>query len=360
MKKPKQKSIKRNDLPHRKHVEFLDIWTKAAIASFEDVHGRIVKDIIRLLKAEKLAKSEIKRGWTGKVPGFTIDLTNSIEKVISRYLKALDFMMLGDYAGDDAAQAIHDLGLTDKVPVGSVYGAYLQAIDTQAAYYKTLFGVEPPVMPKAVMNQAYETIQGQAARSVKATLDGYRNRMLDTVEMALKENRGDALAELMERAHALDEKTKKKALDRAAKETATTAKTKDIKSDIADIFEKSTADFERMAETTIGMASSVGTHQAILEIFGSQDSELRACLVSVRDDRCCDDCDQFSRNADGSLKTYKMKDFKPAGYNFGKKKGDWLLSLPLIHHKCRCSLIYLPPGFTVENDGTIRPIKKNS
>lgn len=358
MKKPK--TIKRKDLPHRKHVEFLDLWTKAAVSVFEDTHNRIVKDIVRILKTEKLAKSEIKRGWTGKVPGFTLDLTDSIEKVINKYLKALNFMMLGDYAGDQAIQAAHDLGLSGKMPAGSVYGAYLQAIDTQSAYYKTLFGENPPEMPKTVMNQAFETIQGQADRSVKATLDNYRNRMLDTIEMGLKENRSDVLGDLMERAHELDEKTKKRALDRATRETAKTAKVADIKDSIAEIAEKSTADFERMAETTIGLASSVGTHQAMLEIFGSQDSELRACLVSVRDDRCCDDCEHFSRNSDGSLKTYKLKDFKPAGYNFGKKKGDWLLSLPLIHHRCRCSIIYLPPGFTADKDGTIRPTSKKS
>lgn len=369
----------------------LDKNVQLAVETFEYVHRLVMRDIRKSLKAQKLAKSapidvsnvvglrnkikallrksesndgsddsQIKRGWTGKVPGFTVDLSETLERVLGRYLKVLQYMMVGDYAGPEALEAVKRLGLEGKIQPGLVYGSYLQAVDAQRAYYKTLFGKNPPDLKAGNMEQAFAQIQGQADRSVRITLDSYRNRILDTVEMGLKQNRLDIMNEIHQDAHeAVDEgATKSEAVDEAASEAVEPMKLKELKGPIEQVFEKAAEDFERTAETTIGMGSSVGTHQAMMEIFGSQDSDMHACLVSVRDDRCCDSCEHFSRNSDGSLKIHKLTSFKPAGYNFGRKKGEWVMSLPLLHHRCRCSIIYVPPGFTVDPDGSLRPGKR--
>lgn len=353
---PIQKSIPKNKLPHRQHVEALDKTVQLAVETFEWIHTLVMKDIRKLLKGDKLAKSDIKRGWTGKAPGLTIDLSDKMERVLSKYLKCLNYMMLGEGAGKEAVDMVEQLGLKGRIQPGLVFGAYLQAIDAQRAYYKTLFGKEPPEMNKTMMEKAFSELQGQTDRSVRITLDSYRNRLLDTIEMGLKENRQDILNDIHKQAHLNSPvEGKGQALEDAVDQSVKPMKLKDLSGPLADMMEKVTADFERTAETTIGMGSSVGTHQALMEVFGADDSELRCCLVSVRDDRCCEKCEEFSRNSDGSLKIHKLSAFKPAGFNFGRKKADYVLSLPLIHFKCRCSIIYVPPGFEVLIDGTIRP-----
>jgi hypothetical protein len=73
------------------------------------------------------------------------------------------------------------------------------------------------------------------------------------------------------------------------------------------------------------------------------------------DDKICEWCYNASKKEDGSFKKYKMKDFKPSGYNFNRKKSEWELCIPGFHYRCRCTLIYVPRGFDVDKQGNFIP-----
>ena len=103
----------------------------------------------------------------------------------------------------------------------------------------------------------------------------------------------------------------------------------------------------------LALASAAGTHQALLEIYGSDNDKVRVAWIEMEDEKVCSWCRNASKNTDGSHKLYKMTDFMPSGFNYGRKKSDWKLSITPAHPRCRCNLVYVPPGFKVDPSGGI-------
>jgi hypothetical protein len=105
------------------------------------------------------------------------------------------------------------------------------------------------------------------------------------------------------------------------------------------------------------MATGAGTHLAVSEVFGAEDSEMLVASVNIRDTRCCDECESWSRHPDGSLKLYRLSDIKPVGYNMTRKRRDWHLTAATQHPSCRCVTVYIPKGWTVDMSGNLRKLR---
>ena len=90
-----------------------------------------------------------------------------------------------------------------------------------------------------------------------------------------------------------------------------------------------------------------------MNLASSKGSDVIVTIVSIEDDRVSEECKNWSRNKDGSLKYFRLTSLKPAGYNLGKKKAQWENCQPLRHFRCRCTLVYVPKGYKVDSFGSL-------
>lgn len=355
-----EKKVPKNKLPHFDMCKALDSQVKASVDTFRSVSASLFKELLSIIEKSKLAKSDdfLKRGWSGKVPLIKIDIEKKIAPVIDRYLSVLMYMMLGDYAGKEARENAKDLGYFGKVVPGSVFGAYLQAIDAQRAYFQLIYGTPAPEIQKKLLKESFSVIQSKTDRMISDSLGRYKNRIIDEIENAFQSKNLENLASVQERSHELLEDKRSKAIDKAIRdEVEKKIDRKDLEKALEEVSETYEKAWETNSETLMSMASSAGTHQSMVEVFGANDPKVKAALVNIQDERCCDKCEEFARNPDGSLRLYSLREFKPSGFNFGKKKSEYVLSISPIHHRCRCTVVYVPPGFKIDNFGTIYPSK---
>jgi hypothetical protein len=345
--------IPKNKLPQRAHVDFLDSVVESGAELFLEISKELEKNIKSALKKESLMKSDIKRGWTGKVPKINIDVSEIVSSVIDRQISAMMYYLLGESAGKEAKEAFHELNL--DINPGAAYGSYLHAIDTQRDYFKLLTGQESaPELPVNLMKGSFENIQSTSKRMIEESLNRYKNKLISAVDNAIQEKNKENADLMREKAHELieDGLSPTKATKEAAKDIDTELSLSVIK-DIKKVNEDYAKDWDRNVETISAMSSAAGTHQSMEELFGTSDNFMRAALVNIRDERCCDTCEHFARNHDGSLKIYKLQDFAPSASNFNKKKAEWKLSINPIHHRCRCTVVYVPRGFNISSDGAL-------
>ena len=130
-----------------------------------------------------------------------------------------------------------------------------------------------------------------------------------------------------------------------------------MKQTLKDVTKDYGKDWDRLVNTEIGLATGAGTHLAVKEVFGAEDNEMTVANVNVRDARCCDECESWSRHPNGDFKIYRLADVKPAGYNVARKRRDWHLTAATHHPNCRCTLVYIPKGWTVDSQGFLRKLK---
>jgi hypothetical protein len=332
---------------------------KMSTKLFDKVSKDLVEEILRSIGQRKLAKSEIPRGWTGKVPLISLDLNKKVTPVIDRYVQVLMYFMLGDYAGKDAKEAALSLGFKSDLVPGGIFGVYLQAIDTQMDYYREIYGVDPPNMEKELLKASFGLIQTKTERIVNDSLSRYKNKLIDAIETSMSELNNSNLTNVQKEAHGLKEDKVRGAVNKAiVSEVEKKLSAGDLTKEFSDINKAYAKDWERNSETLMAMSSSAGTHQALVEVFGTNEASITAALVNIQDERCCDKCEEFARKPDGELRLYALEDFKPSGYNFSRKKADYELSISPLHHRCRCSIVYVPKGFGISKDGMIFPKKK--
>ena len=347
-----KRKLTKSDLPHLTHSKLIDAYTAISLKIFQEMQSSILKDIKSLLKSDKLIKSDkLKNNWTGDIPKLQNNLEDKVAKTIEKYLKALRYFMLGDYAGKEAKEAAESLGLISKIKPGTAYGVYLQAVDTQRDYFKQIYDIDPPNISKEILKETFDVIQRKTDRIVTESIEKYKNKLIDAVDLAVQQKNIENLGIVHEEAHDLlsEDKDPSKAVKQAEKYIDIKA----FEKNVSNINEKASTDWETNSDSIYSMSSSVGTHQAVVEIFGQSDDSLKAVLLNMQDEKCCDSCEKFARMPDGSLKLHKLDDFKPAGYNYGKKKADWHLCICPIHPRCRCSIIYVPAGAKVDRSGII-------
>lgn len=363
-----QKKIKNKDLPHSDHVDFLEDMEKMAIKAFDYVMVRAVTELSVRIKVrqkcnQRLHKSDdLKAGWTGKVPKLELNFSKVFEDTMAKYMNALKFILMGDAAGKGAKQAAELLNLRDKIVPGVIPAAYLNSLDTHRQYYKDIFGETAPEIQKKLITESLDQIKSRVDTFLDVSLLKMKANMIESVDGVVRQINESNVAAVQEQAHVFlgdglsSRRSVEKAVDRVVVDKMTTPQ---ISQALRQAVERYRDDFSTVVNADVGLASAVGAHQCMHEVFGAADKGPRIAIYSFRDEKTCTFCKDASLRADGSFKIYTMSDFQPAGSNYSKKRKDWILCVPPSHYRCRCQLIYIPEGFDIDNQGSIIPSKKS-
>lgn len=329
------------NLPQQKHADLLDDLEKMAEIGYDSIIDAMISDLLEVLKKEKLVKSDdLSRGWTGKVEKIDLDLSVTFDKVLDKYLKALKYLLLGKMAGTEATKASKNVDFGDTIP-GIIINAYLDSLDTQLEYGEKITGEELKPIPKELVKETVEQITDKTSRFIDESMTKLQNRIMSAIEMEADRVNNNNI-EAIRVGDDTNDKIKKSPIERAIREVGEAHKT----------------DWKRMVNANVTVASAVGTHQSVQEIYAKDDDDIKVAWVAVRDEKTCVFCKNASRNSDGSFKLYRIGDFEPAGYNYGKKRDQWRLCIPGAHPNCRCTLVYVPKGFVIDNTGAVMPKKK--
>jgi hypothetical protein len=357
------KQIKFKDLVHHDHCDVLTDLNKMAIKGFDFVMLLACREILSELrgtKTQKLKKSDdsLKPGWTGQVPKIDIDFASMFDRVLGKYFSALQWILMGDLAGKEARENAEDIGLDNEVIPGIVPAAYLNIIDSNRQHFKAVFDKEAPAIKNSILKESLEQMNKRVARFAETSLDRLKNGMITAAENVAQQQYGDNVSAVHQRAHELVEQgvSRGQAVEQAVDSvTSDKLAMPQVSRALREAVEHYRKDWVAMAEADTSTASAVGTHQAMTEVFGAVDKNVRVAFIAFRDEKTCTFCKSASRRNDGSIKIYSMTDFEPAGYNHSRKRALWKLAVPPAHYNCRCMLVFVPEGFTVRDDGTLIP-----
>jgi hypothetical protein len=358
-----QKTIKNKDLAHQDHCDFLESLDVMAMKAYSYIMLRAMVAIrVAIGNKSRLKKSDnLKSGWSGDVPKVELDFEKIIAPVLKKYIDALKWVILGDYAGKDATEAAKALKLSDITIPGIVPAAYLSSLDTHRIYYKQLFNKDAPEIQKRMIKESLAEIQKRTEKFLNMSVSKMQNSMSESVnDMIIKMNM-DRQANVHSTAYNMitDGMSPRKAFAEAVAMSASDSITApNISSALKQAIEKHRDEWSLFEKASTSQASAVGTHQAINEVFGRESDIIRVAFVAMRDEKTCSFCKDASRRADGSFKVYSMSDFHPAGHNFSRKKKDWELCVPPSHFGCRCTLVYIPDGFDIDVSGSVVPSKR--
>jgi len=354
----KRKPIPLSKLAQYRHIKLLTKLEKQALLAYRYVMKQLFKEIIGGLKQEKLAKSDDKLppGWTGNVPKIKLDLSGHVTKVIEKYMKALQWMLIGDYAGKDARKIAKDIGLVGKVVPGILEGAYFDSLDAHRRHHFDLFGEHAPEISKDLMRGSIDEIVDRARRLFQQTLEQIKVNIIETLDQSVKEINMGNFNTVLEEAHdLLPRDGAEAAIDQAIDGTTTQLSSHKLIRDLNKMSKTFESKWDLNVRKQTTTSSAVGTHQAMYELYGDKTDRLDIAVIEMEDERVCTFCKHISKHHDGSFKLYKLEDFKPSGYNHSRKRSEWQLSISPMHFNCRCQMVYVPQGFEISKDGTIKP-----
>lgn len=348
------------------HLKFIKQLEKNGNLAYQIVVDRMIDDIVDYLKSEKLAKSNesdnIPKNWNKLIPRININVNDALGSIIEKYMLALKYALLGVAAGDKAEKAVEELGLKTYLPKGLLFQGFLDAVDTQSDYFSKALKIpkiKTDVSKDPFIEYTFKFIKEKTARYLDKTLVDMKTKALDAVQNIITEHNHENTANVHRVAHSLAEglkesKKKKEAVQEAVKAVAEhrLSLTK-AKQTLKDTFKDYSTNWDLVVKTEVGMASASATSQAIMSLAGSKGGDVIVTIVSIEDDRVSQECKNWSRNSDGSLKYFRLTSLKPAGYNLGKKKAQWENCQPLRHFRCRCTLVYVPKGYRVDDFGSL-------
>lgn len=331
-------------LPQKDHCEYLDTLLMEAIVAYDLIQEKMVKELISLMKEEGLYKSDLdmeKKRAMIRIP------FQKLSQTIDKYLLPIRWMFLGKMAGKKAEEVVDELKLRNKIPAGIIYSSFLDSIDAQRKYQEILDPEASTDVPPTFMKVFLESIKHKSKKYIDSNLLDLKNGLLQTIEDAINGTNLTNLSQINEVFHEGGKAERKK------------ISPEKMSIDLKDVFNKFSKKYETLVNTENAMASSVGSYVGTQSLFADKEDDVRVAIVSVLDNRCCDACERLSRANDGSILLYKLNQVKPAGYNFRKSKRSWEPSVPPFHPDCRCTLVYVPKGFTIDKDGIIWPGGQN-
>lgn len=349
-----------------KHLQFIKNLEKNANFAYEVITEKMTEEILRELKKEKLVKSDnpnlIPKNWQKDVPRIEINLNEKIVPIIERYMAALRYALLGKAAGPETEKIVSDLGLEKYLPKGALLQGFFDAVDVQNDYFSKALKLPKIKIESAkdpFLEYTFNFIQDKTARFLDKTITELKTKTLNSLDNLILEHNQANLTNTHKIAHSLVGEMesldkKKKAVKDAIKAIA--EKKLDFnkaKQALRQNFDDYATNWDLVVKTEVGMASSVATSQTIMHHAGPKVKDVIVTIVSIEDDRVSNECKNWSRNKDGSLKYFKLTSLKPPGYNLGHKKAEWENCQPLRHFRCRCTLVYVPKGYKVDNFGSL-------
>lgn len=365
----KKKTIKiiKAILPLIQHSNFLDAQERAGEEAFDTVVNKMIDACAIALKTEKLAKSDnpndkktkLPTTWTKEVPNFHIDITKIIEPIIEKHLKALKFALLGTAAGEDAINAVKELGLYRLIPKGIIVQSFAHSIDSQKEYLSNLLKVNNPRMNKDWVDLTVKFIEDKSGRFVDKTLYDLKAKALASIDQLMLDKNLQNAAEVARQTHEILEQKqnierKRDAVKEAVKDLSEhRISLTQVKQSLRDSFKDSVNNWNTVVGTETSMASGVAATQSIIDIASKHDREPIVCMVDMNDSRVSKECHAWSRDTNNNLKYFRLSSLKPPGYNLGLKKKDWKNSINPRHFGCRCMLTYVPKGYKLDNYGSL-------
>jgi hypothetical protein len=355
-----KKRIKINELAQYRHVQFTNGLNKQSGFIFSLLMVKLKKEIYQILKKNKLAKSDdplddkLEVGWTGEIPKIELNMEEAIGSTINKYMQALRWVMLGNYAGKDAKAMAEKLGLVGKVIPGILQSAYLNAIDAHREHHQDITGDEAPEMPRSLLKASFSKIMERSDRFLAQALDQMKNNIIHSLERTIDEKNFDNISKAHKDARdSVPSSDPASAVETASERLSNVLSLKAVGKSFDVANRKNLINWGRTVESEINLSAATATHQALAEIHGRGDDDVRVVWIAMEDEKTCDFCEKASKHPSGEFKFYYMSDFKPSGFNYGKKKSEWKLTIPGAHINCRCRLVYVPRGFRIGSNGTI-------
>lgn len=356
----RKSNIPLKSLAQFKHIKFLIATEKQALVAYKFVMEKMRAELRSLMKKNKLAKSEdptegLEPGWSSEVPTIQVDMEALLGKTLDKYLAGLKWVLMGAVAGKDAVKAAESIGLKGKVTPGMIHAAYLQSIDAHSQHYKDVTGEEAPEMPIDLIKASFDQISKRLERLVNQTLAQLKTDVLMAVDQSIDRHNFKALNSAHQEAHdLLPVLGPEEAALEASEAVSDILSAKAVVGGVRAAADKFETKWNTAVRSDLAAASAAGTHQALLEIHGADNPNVKVAWVEMQDERVCSFCKSASKGPDGKHKLYDINDFEPSGYNYSRKRADWKLSIPPTHISCRCQLVYIPPGFEVDGSGGIR------
>lgn len=339
-----------------RNARFLNSLTNQSVSVYRIISNMIVMDIIKILKAEKMMKSD--GDWTSDVPKVRLNIKEITDNVISKHLSALKYILLGDYAGKEAKKSAKNLNILDKVVPGVIQSSYFGTIDVQREYYTKLFGVEPPAMSQDIIQVSLEEIRDRINRLVDQLNVQIENSILNAIERVSKDLNGQLLEQGKKMVTAGEKPvytgTKADIEDVVLKGRNQALWARELKESLK-VMETSV---KRTIKTEVALSSSVANHQVMYELFDGDDN-MYVAVITTELENVCSFCSHASKHPNGEYKLYEISEIKPSGYNIGKKRANWKVSVPPQHPSCYCSLAYIPNGFYIDHNGEVKPFDRD-
>ena len=275
-----------------------------------------------------------------------------MSKILDQHFKALQYMIMGDYAGKEAKEAAKTLGL--KVVPGMMQSAYLQSIDAHREHHLDVTGEEAPELPKPLIKESLKEIAKRSDRFLDKTFTDMKLDITESIDRVVKKTNQDSINKVGKEARdLLPERGAEDALNEAMNHSWDYVKMSDVKKELSSIEEKLVDKWDLVSCTELANASAAGTHQAISEIFAGKEDRVRMAWITMEDEAVCSFCHEGSKDTNGEHKYYKLGDFKPTGWNYGKKRSEWKPQILPAHPRCRCQLVVVPNGYKVDGEGTL-------
>lgn len=355
MKKNKTR-IPKSLLPIFHNIKRLRDLERRTQNALDVVMSSLSKEIEELLSGTGMAKSSLPANWEAKVPKISLSVTQAIEKIVERHMQALKASLLGRAAGGEAWETARELNLHREIPAGGITEAYLGTLDAQAEQLR-MTGDKVDLNPEtSYVKESLKFIETSAGNFVDASISSLKGKIVSGVgQMIMSHNdqTEHTMREHMTSELEADPTVRKRALVKDAlgfikKKTLSISEVKQfLKGQTKDY----AVDWNRIVATELATANGVASVQIIKNVSSDEDPDV--CIVNVEDERVSPECKHWSRHEDGTLKIVKLSDLKPPGYNNGKKKAQWLNCVNPRHPNCRCHIMYLPNGFTVDINGSL-------
>jgi len=331
----KKINIESNRSIFNKHVKLLKALNKQSVLAYRFISKAMIDEIMRKMWKEKLTKSEgkIGVGWTGEISKVEVDLEDISTKVLKKYMDALRWVMIGDYAGKESRDAAKKVGLFDKVTPGLMQSSYLSTIDLHRQHYVDLFDTTPGDIPLDLLQESMDQIVARTNRYLEQIMLQFRNLIINAIEKSIDSTNLKAMNFVHREVNSLEE-INSKSIGQVDETFVNRVSKKLLGDELKQAVKTFDANWERSTTGELGLASSAATHQAMQEIYGGNQDDVRVAWITRENDRVCDFCEDASKDEAGNYKYYRMSQFKPSGYNYGKKKKDWELVVPSAHPNC--------------------------
>jgi len=108
--------------------------------------------------------------------------------------------------------------------------------------------------------------------------------------------------------------------------------------------------WNRIAATELQNAHNEGVAISALRADGTE-----ARVARVPESNACADCKRLFLDGEGKPIIWPLTELLANGTNVGKPRADWLPVLTAVHPRCRCSVLAVPPGMTLNRKGWLVP-----